>query len=205
MESGPRFAVDHEHIVAFAVPHRSGVVDVVVDSNVVSTSFGIENDVVIRVRGVVAVWAKECPFVFVSFFVFWLSEFLVVLGVEVGGVLGECPEFFVIHIEIESFDAVFGRLIEDFNFCGFGKGHWEVTNKGATIFGGAGEEWGAKIVVESPAVAEEISDWALDTGVRVVIPSHADDEVFSVVGVKTVDGYPDVLNDAGTLAVEEGE
>lgn len=205
VESWPGFAIDQEHVVAFAVPDGAGVGDVIVDSDVVALALGFEEEVVGGVGGVGLVVVEEGPLVLIGGRVVGGGELLVVPSVEGDDFLAEAGGFVVIDVVVEAVDGGGGLVFEGDAGVAV-EGHGEVGDEGFTIAGGAGEVGGRVEVIHAPAVPEEVSDGRLDAWVSLTVPIGAEDEVSLVDRVAgAVDGHPDVADDAGAVGIEEGD
>ncbi len=197
--SGPGFAVDEPHVVAFAVPDRAGVIDVVVDADDVAFAFDLGKEVVLGVGRVAGFGAEGGPLVF-DVVAGGLGDFAVPPGVEASEVGGEGGVDLVVDDEVEVTDGV-GGLILDGEFGGPGEGHREVAVETAALVGGGGEGEGGEVVGLAPTLAEEVAEGGFDTGVEFAVPVGAEDEVAADHRVGGVVGEPDVFDDAGGVKV----
>ncbi len=200
----PRFTVDHEHVIALAVPNRGVALDVVIDSNEVAATGWFAEHIVVGVRRVVLKLTKRLPLIFLTRAVFRSRDFLVVPSVEAGGVFGQRRMVFVVDVVVKVLHVDIGIVFQR-NPGILVKRHREVADERSSLDWRRGERERLIDVTRSPPLAEEVSDRSFDAGVFLVVPIHAKDEVTAAVGVVVVEGAPDVGDDARVVHRREGD
>ena len=126
----PLLAVDEEHVVALAVPHGAGVVDVVVHADVVPLAHDVGDQVVAVAGGVLALLPEHRPLVLAVGQ--RLGERVVVPGVEAAEVRGQARELGVVHVVVEGVDRLPGVVL-DLDPRPVGERHREVADHRAPL------------------------------------------------------------------------
>ena len=197
----PLLPVDEEHVVALAVPHDAGVVDVVVDADVVPLARDVGDQVVAVAGRVLALLAQHRPLVLAVGE--RLGELVVVPGVEAAEVGGQRSELGVVHVVVEGVDRLPGVVL-DLDPRPSGERHREVAHHRPSLARPRREGEGGEGVALVPALPEEVADRRLDGGRRLPVPVHAQDDVVPAHGRRRgSDRHPDVGDDPRALHIED--
>ena len=197
----PALAVDEEHVVALAVPHRARAVDVVVDAHVVALALDVGDQVVAVAGRVLPLRAEHRPLVLALGR--RLGERVVVAGVEAPEVRGQARHLLVVDVVVEGVHLL-GRVVLDLDARPARERHREVADHRAPLARPRGERQHRERVALVPALPEEVADRGLDARARLAVPVHAQDQVVAAQrGRGRRDRDPDVVDDTGALDLEE--
>ena len=201
VQRGLGIAIDENHLVALAVPHRARTIDVVVDADEVTPALDVGEDVVAPAVAVAPGFPQQAPLVLAPGQ--GLGELMIVPGVKAAEILGQLRNLHVVDIEVKGVDRA-SALVLDLDPRPGGKGHRKVAHVRFSPAGRDGQGRADEIIGLAPAVAKERADRRLDRGIRLSVPKHPDDDIVAVQRVRPGrQGDPNVGDDAGAWHVHD--
>ena len=184
-------AVDPDEIVALTPPAGSLVGDGEIAADVVSATFGLQQEVILR--------AVEVDVVEIDL---GTRPFLTVAGVKIERILGKSGKTLVVDVRVEGPDGL-RPLVFDFQSSGSPKRHGPETIAGATLARDTKRQTLHRPVDAMPHT-EEVTERRFDAGLAVAIPIGAKNQL-AAVELLGRHSAPDMRDRARSFEVSDDE